>query len=167
MGIPSVIVVPSCGDVIVDLDSAASDGFEYGAANEGFHEEDGAGMWQQAGERICEECVVAKSHKTKLHITDCQSCHQSIPEHNIMGRRKPQGLRGKKPVGKKKGYQWDFSDDEDGDDEPKRQDDDDEDEEEAEEEEVEQVKPRGKGMSGRCLYQTRPAIVSYQGRRVP
>jgi len=151
MGIPSVIVVPSCGDVIVDLDSAASDGFEYGAANEGFHEEDGAGMWQQAGERICEECVVAKSHKTKLHITDCQSCHQSIPEHNIMGRRKPQVLRGKKPVGKKKGYQWEFSDDEDGDDEPKRQDDDDdEDEEEAEEEEVEQVKPRGKGMSGRC-----------------
>eukprot|EP00956_Cyclotella_meneghiniana_P037004 scaffold133652_cov40-Cyclotella_meneghiniana.AAC.1 len=61
-----------------------------------------------------------------------------------MGRRKPQGLRGKNSAGKKKGYQWDFSDDEDGDDEPKRQDDDDEDEEEAEEEEVEQVKPRGK-----------------------
>ena len=50
MGIPSMIVVPSCGDVIVGLDSAASDGFEYGAANEGFDEEDGAVMWQQAGE---------------------------------------------------------------------------------------------------------------------
>eukprot|EP00956_Cyclotella_meneghiniana_P040221 scaffold189709_cov40-Cyclotella_meneghiniana.AAC.1 len=63
-----------------------------------------------------------------------------------MTRRKPQGLR-KKPAGKKKGYQWDFSDEEGGDDEPKRQDDDDDEEEE--EEEVEQVKPRGKGMSGR------------------
>jgi len=48
MGIPSMIVVPSCGDVIVGLE--ASDGFEYGAANEGFDEEDGAVMWQQAGE---------------------------------------------------------------------------------------------------------------------
>eukprot|EP00956_Cyclotella_meneghiniana_P018939 scaffold31988_cov34-Cyclotella_meneghiniana.AAC.1 len=95
MGIPSMIVVPSCG-------VEASDGFEYGAANEGFDEEDGAVMWQQAGE------------------ANCQICHQSIPEHNIMGRRKPQGLRGKKTAGKKKGYQWDFSDDEDGDDEPKK-----------------------------------------------
>ena len=99
MGIPSVIVVRSCGDVIVDLDRAVSDGFEYGEANEGFDEEDGAGMWQQAGERICEECIVAKSHKTKLHITDCQSCHQSIPEHNIMVRHKPQGLRKKQANG--------------------------------------------------------------------
>eukprot|EP00956_Cyclotella_meneghiniana_P006440 scaffold8447_cov66-Cyclotella_meneghiniana.AAC.14 len=102
----------------------ASDGFEYGVANEGFDEEDGAGMWQQA---------------------DCQICHRSIPEHNIMASRKPQGLRNKQG-GKNKGYQWDFSDEEGGDDEPKRQDDDDEEEEEGEE--VEQVKPRGKGMSG-------------------
>eukprot|EP00956_Cyclotella_meneghiniana_P034792 scaffold108261_cov33-Cyclotella_meneghiniana.AAC.1 len=50
MGIPSVIVVASYGDVIVDLDSTASDGYAYGAANEGFDDEDGAGMWQQAGE---------------------------------------------------------------------------------------------------------------------
>lgn len=62
MGIPSVIVVPSCGDVIVDLDRAVSDGYEYGAANEGFDEEYGAGMCQQAGERICERmhcCQIA------------------------------------------------------------------------------------------------------------
>eukprot|EP00956_Cyclotella_meneghiniana_P034693 scaffold107563_cov52-Cyclotella_meneghiniana.AAC.2 len=49
MGVPTVIVVPCHGNVIVDLDRAASDGFEYGAANDGFDEEDGAGMWQQAG----------------------------------------------------------------------------------------------------------------------
>ena len=50
MGIPSMIVVASYGDVIVDLDSAASDGYAYGAANEGYDDEDGAGMWQQTGE---------------------------------------------------------------------------------------------------------------------
>eukprot|EP00956_Cyclotella_meneghiniana_P042594 scaffold248583_cov36-Cyclotella_meneghiniana.AAC.1 len=113
MGIPSVIVVASYGDIIVDLDSAASDGYAYGAANEGFDDEDGA---------------------------DCQICHQSIPEPNIMVRRKPQGLRNKQGGKNKKGYQWDFSDDEGGDDERKKQDDDDDSEEE--EEEVEQVKPR-------------------------
>ena len=69
-----------------------------------------------------------------------------------MGRRKPQGLRNKRGGKNKKGYQWDFSDEEGGDDERKKQYDDDDSEEEEEEEGeeiVEQVKRRGKDRSGR------------------
>ena len=59
MGIPRVIVVASYGDVIVDLDGAASDGYAYGAATEGFDDEDGAGMWQQAGEaNLCKNALL-------------------------------------------------------------------------------------------------------------